>query len=212
MTAVTYPPGTVSTVKKLVLLAPVAALVLAGCAQDPTVAAKVGGHTIPVSDVSIMATYLCASATQGHQVVPMTQVNEIATTYLIGASALEDLAARHHVTIPRVNTSQADPLLAKLASGQRARATELVNGVNAAANFFAQQGASTSQQILSGFVSLIQTEAKAGRFTANPAYPTVAGGTSSSLSTAVSSIAKAAASPQPTSAYAAALPAGQKCG
>ena len=200
------------TVKKLALLAPVVALVVAGCAHDPTTAAKVGDHSIPASDVTVMASYLCASATQGQQVVPMTQVNEIATTYLVGAKALSDLAASHHVTIPAAPSGQADPLLAKLPSGQRARAGRLVDEVNAAAGFFAARGATNSQQILSAFASLIQTEAKAGRFTGNPAYPTVASEGSGSLSTAVSSAARDATSVNPGAGYLASLPAGQKCG
>ena len=193
------------------LLAPVAALALAGCAQDPTAAAKLGGTTIPVSDVSIVANYLCASATQGQQVVPMTQVNEVATTYVLGTKALEDLAARHHATLPSSSTNQVDPLIAKLPAGQRARATKLLAEVGAAANFFVRQGV-PNQQILSEFASLVSAEAKAGRLRANPAYPTIDGGASGSLSTAVSSVAKSAASSQPDSAYVAALPAGQKCG
>lgn len=212
MTAITTSPGSVSTVKKLVLLAPVAALVLAGCAQDPTVAAKIGGQAVPVSDVSIMANYLCASAAQGGQTVSMTQVNQVATTYLFGAKALKDLAARSHITLPTPpHSDQADPLTAKLPAGQRSRATQLINEVNAAGYFFAQRGVS-GQQILSEFASLIDTESKAGRLMDNPAYPSFATGASGSLSTAVSAVAKSAASSQPSSAYVAALPAGQKCG
>lgn len=198
--------------KKLALLAPAVALVLAGCAHDPTTAAKVGTQSIPVSDISVMAGYLCASATQGQQVVPMTQVNEIATTYVIGATALSDLAARSHVSIPAAPTSQADPLLAKLPSNQRARAAHLVQEVNTAAGFFAQRGATNSQQILSAFAALIRQEAKEGRFTGNPAYPTVADESGGSISKVVSSAAQDATSVQPSSGYVAALPAGQKCG
>lgn len=197
--------------KKLVLLAPIAALVLAGCAQDPTVAAKVAGRTIPVSDVSIVASYLCASVPSGQQIVPMTQVNEVATTYLAGAKALEDLAARQHITVPAVNSDQADPLIATLPSGQRARATQLLKEVSAATNFFAQRGV-PNQQILSELASLISAETKAGRFLNNPAYPTLLGDVSGSLSKAVSSAATTAASGQPPAAYKAALPTGQKCG
>lgn len=197
--------------KKLALLAPVAALVLAGCAHDPTTAAKIGGQSIPVSDISVMATYLCASATQGQQVVPMTQVNEIAATYLLGAKALSDLAARHHVAIP-ASSGSADPLVAKLPSNQRARAAQLVEEVNAAAAFFAQRGATNSQQILSAFASVLQEEGKEGRFTGNPAYPTVADESAGSISRAVSSAAQDATSVQPSTGYLATLPTGQKCG
>lgn len=211
VTAITTRPGSVSSVKKLALLAPVAALVLAGCAHDPTTAARVGDQSIPVSDISVMANYLCASAAQGQQVVPMAQVNEIAVTYLVGAKALADLAARHHVSIP-TSSSPADSLVGKLPSSQRARAVQLVDEVNGAAGFFAQRGASNSQQILSAFASLIQAEAKAGRFTGNPAYPTVTDESAGSLSRAVSSAAQDATSVQPSTGYLAALPSGQKCG
>lgn len=212
MIGITSGPGSVPTVKKLALLAPVVALVVAGCAHDPSTAAKVGNQSVPVSDISVMASYLCASATQGQQVVPMTQVNEIATTYLVGAKALSDLAARNHVSIPAAPSGQADPLLAKLPSGQRARAGQLVDEVNAAAGFFAARGATNSQQILSAFASLIQSEAKAGRFTGNPAYPTVADEGSGSLSKAISHVSQDATSVNPGAGYLTGLPAGQKCG
>ena len=198
--------------KKLALLAPVAALVLAGCAHDPTVAAKINGQTVPVTDVSIMANYLCASVKQSQQLVPMSQVNQVALTYLLGAKALEDLAARSHVQLQAPpNNGQADPLTAMLPAGERARATQLVTEVNTAGYFFAQRGVS-GQQILTEFANLISNEAKAGRYTANPAYPTILDGSAGSLSTAVSATAKEATSTQPSSSYVAALPTGQKCG
>lgn len=209
MTGITARPGNVSAVKKLVLLAPVAALVLAGCAHDPTVAAKVAGQTIPVTDVSIMADFLCASATQGHQVAPMNQVNAIAMTYLVGAKAVADLARRSHVTLPTVDSSQADRLIATMPTGQRSRARSLINEIDVAINAL---GASAAQQPLSALASLIQAEAKAGRFVSNPEYPTLATPDSGSLSTAVSPVAKAAAASQPDSGYLATLPTGQKCG
>jgi hypothetical protein len=216
VTGVTARPGSVWTVKKLVLLAPVAALVLAGCAHDPTVAAKVAGQSIPVSDVSVMAKFLCASATaqsQGQTAVPMTQVNQIAVTYLTGAKVLTDLADRSHVKIPAVDSSAAERLIATLPSSDQSRARALVGEVDNSLSFVAQHfGTQNSQQMLSALASLIQGEVKSGRLVSNPEYPTVADAASGSLSTAVSSVAKTATSAQPDSSYLAALPAGQKCG
>lgn len=199
------------------LLAPVSALVLAGCAHDPTVAAKVNGQSIPISDVSVMAKFLCASAAsqsaQGQAAVPMTQVNTIAVTYLVGVKALADVAASHHVTIPPSQASAPESLIATLPAGQRTRARQLVNEVDASLNFVATRlGAQNGQQMLSALASLISDEAKAGRLDSNPAYPTVAGAASGSISRAVSAPAASAASAQPSSAYLAALPTGQKCG
>lgn len=217
MTRVTASPGNVSAVKKLVLLAPVAALALAGCAHDPTVAAKVAGQTVPVSDVSIMAKFLCASAAsqsaQGGATVPLSQVNQFAVTYLTGSKALADLAGRSHVKIPPVDSSAASRLIATLPASDRSRATELINEVDASLSFVAQHfGTTNGQQMLSALASLIQGEVKAGRLVSNPEYPTVAGEASGSISKAVSTVAKSAASAQPGATYLAALPAGQKCG
>ncbi|MGN6162635.1 MAG: hypothetical protein ACTHOG_13160 [Marmoricola sp.] len=198
--------------KKVMLLAPAAALVLAGCAHDPTVAAKVGGQSVPTGDVSVMASYLCAGAKQGQQVVPMAEVNKVATTYLVGTKAVEEWAKRNHLTVPAVATSASDPLIAFLPAGQRHRASALTHELNSAISFVAQHaGASNSQQAFSAMASLIQSETKAGVITGNPAYPTVVTD-EGSLSTAVSASAKNAGSSQPDSGYVASLPAGQKCG
>lgn len=203
--------------KKVALLVPVAALALAGCAHDPTIAAKVAGQSVPVSDVNIMVTFLCASistqAAQGAQVVPMSQVTQIASTYLVGAKALADLARRRGVTIPPVSPTAMNPLIAAMPAAQRARATSIVGEVDSALNLIAQQvGANNIQQVLSTMASLVHAESAAGRVVANPAYPTLADDGSGSLSTAESAVAQAGALVQPNADYVATLPAGQKCG
>jgi hypothetical protein len=199
-------------VKKVLLLAPAAALVLAGCAHDPTVAAKVGPQIVPVGDVSVMASYLCAGAKQGHQVVPMAEVNKVATTYLVGTKAVEEWAKRNHLKVSVIPTSSTDPLLAFMPVAQRHRASALTHELNDAISFVAQHaGASSSQQAFSAMVTLIQEEAKAGVITSNPAYPTVVGADNGSLSMAVSPAATTSGASQPSATYVASLPAGQKC-
>lgn len=143
----------------------------------------------------------------------MSQVKTIAITYLVGTKALADIAGRNGATVPALTSPQTVQLVAALPASQRARAAALVDEVQSAGNFVAQQaGASSSQQVLSILASLVQSEGKDGRLSSNPAYPTLAADSSGSLSAPISGAAQAAGSAQPAPDYLVALPAGQKCG
>lgn len=208
--------------KKLVLVAPVAALVLAGCAHDPTIAGRVAGQPISISDVTTLANFMCAgskvSAQPGtsQQAVPMTLVNEKAMTLVAGARALQALASEHNRSIPVQPSVSGGAALALIPASERQRAQQLIDEVNNAFTFVAETTHATDpNQVMEAFLTVIQTEASEGKFSTNPAYPVMTSSTglqSGSLSQAISDPAAAATTMAPTAAYVASLPASQKCG
>lgn len=214
--------GSVSPVKKFALILPAAALVLAGCAHDPTIAARIAGQAISISDVTTLTNFICASsqtaAQQGtpQQAVPMTLVNERAMTLLAGARALEALAKQNNSSLPQQPSSNVGAALALVPAAQRQRAQQLVDEVNTAFTFLADKTRATqSNQVIDAFLAVIQSEAKEGKFTDNPAYPVMSSSTalkSESLSQAISSPATGSMTMAPTTGYVAGLPASQKCG
>lgn len=228
--------------KRLVLLlsAGTAMLALTGCTQSANVAARVGGATVPNSDVDFLTRMQCATldraaqdpaqAQQGVQTAAKAQIRTAMVNTLVEAELNHQLARQQHLSYDRSTLRSAmdqfESVVKQVPVTDQKRFRDLVESIYrgqlevytlAQKNLQAQGSANPSQNEVDGAVSAIE-----GRFRKtvdveiNPEYGAdangIAGKADPSLSVPVSSFAKQSTSAQPDQAWVAKLPAAQRCG
>lgn len=213
----------------------VASVSLSGCAQSPSLAARVGSQEIPVSDVQLLTQALCTpSAGTPASNNAVASVNDASVATLVEAAIDDQLAKAHGVRVDpaqvEAQLGQFDQLIAALPAEDRDRTTQLIADVfrgRAEVAQLAQQavGSAASQaaggQVLQQAVQSLQKDwaTKVG-VTINPRYDSAGiaaqGSGSQSVSVPVSADAKkaaaAASGSQPDATWLNALPANLRCG
>jgi len=221
-------------VKKL-LIAVAGLLLVAGCANDPQVAAHVGDKSISVKDVDIIGKALCSERVSSGQ-APATSMSAVRGSALAALidSALDAEVARarnlpYDKTALGSSVAQLDSLIAKLPADDRDRGRELITDLlrgqmqvsTAAAGLVQQGGQQLTQDAVNKVVLQLETEqARTTKISVNPEFDSPGFGSTGdgaqSVSKAISSTARAAreiiTSATPSASYVAGLPATQKCG
>lgn len=219
--------------KKFALAAPVVALALAGCAHDPTIAARVGSQTISIADANLFARVVCASASNNQPVdLSLPTANQAAISALVSSALGSQTAAMSHMALSAQGEAalanylqQFQASIASLPSADRVRATELVTkilrGEFELSQIAQKEVLSMGQQLTATAVQAATqqlTDAAAAHFgvTVNPRFGSFTSSAQSdtSLSEAVSAAAKAPEADPNTSAgvsYVQGLPVTQRC-
>ncbi len=219
---------------KRLLIAAAGLLLVAGCSNDPQVAARVGGTSISISDVDILGKALCAERTSSGQ-APATSVSAVrgsALAALIDSTLDAEVAKQRKLPYDKTglgnSVAQLAPLISKLPAADQDRGRELITDLlrgqmqvsTAAAGLVQQSGQQPTQETVTQVVRQLETE-QAGKLeiSVNPEFESPGfgktGDGAQSVSKAVSSTARAAQSVMsnsPSASYIAGLPAPQKCG
>ncbi|MFL6059976.1 MAG: hypothetical protein ACJ72E_02000 [Marmoricola sp.] len=226
-------------VNRLALLAGAAAtsIVLTGCAPTGDTAIKVGATTYTDKDVSLLTSFECSIAKDpSAQVTPLSReaARTFMATVLVQAAIDERISSKSHVKPTEADVAstmtQLDPYITKAASGKdRDRLRSLIESsvlgqlaVGALVQTELGQSLSSmdqsqaSQVVADGMKQVRANEAKSTKITIDPVFGLSSNGLSAdgadpSLSTALSTFSKAAASTQPDQSWLDALPAKQKC-
>lgn len=224
-------------VKRLlpVAAATLALVALAGCSDDPQVAARVGSQSIPVSDVNVLSNALCAeqASSSGSAPTPLSAVRASALSALIESHVDAQYARADRLTYDPLTLAQEvgqlGSLVKRLPESQRAQATTLITTLlkgelqvsGAAVSALKAAGQSVTQQSEETAVRQLEAAyAKRLRIKVNPRFQSNGLGATGadagpSVSQAVSAQALAAQAVlrgTSESSYAAGLPADQRCG
>lgn len=226
-------------VNRLALLAGAAAtaIALTGCTPTGDTAIKVGRTSYTGSDVDLLTKFECTIATDpAAGAAPLSR--QAARGFM--ASVLVASAIDHEISVKAKvqptsgdvasTMAQLDPYIDKAAKGKdRTRLRELVETSvlgqvavgtivqQTLAQQLSQMDQTQAQQVVSDGIKQIRaSEAKKAKIEVDPVFGLSAdglepGGSDPSLSTALSSFAKSAASQQPDQAWLDKLPANQKC-
>ncbi|GAW47795.1 MULTISPECIES: hypothetical protein [unclassified Nocardioides] len=219
-------------VRRLAGLALVSTFLLTGCGSvtgfNPGVAVRVQDDTVSTDQVRATATAYCSASTESQpgQVVPNHYIAGLAASSYAVRSAADQLMADHGVTIDSSYDQAIDGAqkqLAPLSDAQR----EAVIQVSAASLYVAAAETAVGRDVLGGSPSDDDAQAAGAKEFASwlddhdvridPRYGvsvdqgTVVA-TDTSLSFALGDTAKKADAAQPDAAYAATLPASQRCG
>lgn len=224
---------------RLVLLAVAGTSVLAltGCAQSPTVAARVDGQTVSTSDVDFLTRMQCDTldkaaadpqqAQSGSvQTVAKSQVRSGMVSTLVQAELNRQLAAEKHLGYDRSTLrnvmSQFESVVQQVPERDRDRFRTMVEDVyrgqlqvyTLAQDELARLGNNQpTQGEVDNAVAAIQDKyRKSVDVELNPSYAGVSGETDPSLSVPVSSFAKQAQSGRPGATWVSQLPRNQRCG
>lgn len=229
---------------RLVLLAVAGTSVLAlsGCAQSPSVAARVDGDTVTTSDVDFLTRMQCDTLNRaatnpaaqaqagGVQTVPKAEVRTGMVNTLIQAALNRQIAAKQHLGYDRATLrdvmDQFEAVVKQAPAKDRDRFRSMVEDVyrgqlqvyTLAQDVLAKLGNNQpTQNEVDNAVNAIQDKyRKTVHLEVNPAYGAdtsgVAGQADPSLSVPVSSFAKQARSGRPDPTWVAKLPRNQRCG
>ena len=212
-------------------------LALSGCgdSRPPGAASVVNGHTITTQQVDDLAAAQCAgveaAAKQGQgQAVPRKQLTQRALGLLIDIRLNLDYGASLglHPRPGQVATdfAQVEPLINALPAKYRAdltsvfhdwaRGRDMVEQVGEASTGTTATTANAEQVLNAGYAKRETWLKKDASINTNPVYAPGKigwpGEGDSSVSKPVSSFAKSASKAQPSAAFVAGLPAGQRCG
>jgi hypothetical protein len=222
----------VTRVRGLALMAAVSAVLLTGCGAvpdlNPGVAVRVGDDTVSTQEVADAAAAYCDGSLKlkPGSVTPNHYINGLTASSFVLRDAADALMADHGVTIDASYgkaIDQAQAQLAPLSDAQR----EAVIQVGAASLYVAAAETAVGRDVLGGSPSDDDAQAAGAKEFASwlddqdvridPRYGvTIDQGTvaaaDTSLSFALGDTAKKADAAQPDATYAAALPAGQRCG
>ena len=225
-------------------LAPIAAAALAGsvlltgCQQDSSVAARVGDEVITVNDVDLLAQPLCgvrAKLVDSGQAEPVTKaaLREAALWALVSSQQATQYGAAHGISVDSkaVNSSVAsyEPLFKAVDQEDRARLTSLIRNVVVGQHQFAaiagdvlgpKAGAQGDPNAMVEQVrSTLQEKGELAKVEVNPVFESSArvafGVKDASVSHAVSQAAKAKQSPNeaaPSPDELKSMPSSLRCG
>lgn len=219
---------------KRLLLGLAALALLAGCANDPHVAARVGDSSISVDDVDILGQALCIERVSSGQ-APATSLASVRGSALAALIESElDASIARERQLPydarQLGTAmqRLTPLIGQLPAGDRDRATAIITDLlrgqmqlsTAAQEQLQLSGQQPTQQLVTEAIRQIEAQhAKTVKITVNPEFSSPGFGATDdgteSVSRAVSSTARQARSAltsNPTGSYVDDLPAAQKCG
>lgn len=219
---------------KRLLLGLAALTLLAGCANDPNVAARVGGSSISVNDVDILGQALCIERVSSGQ-APATSLASVrgsALAALIESALDAGVASEHQLPYDarQLGTSmqRLTPLIDQLAESDRDRATVIITDLlrgqmqlsTAAQQQLQQSGQQPTQQLVTQAIQQLEAQHAATlKITVNPEFSSPGFGVTDdgteSVSKAVSATARqarTALTSTPSDSYVANLPAAQKCG
>jgi hypothetical protein len=213
--------------------AALAVLAFAGCTQSPEVAARVGSETITVDDLDLMTQALCTEQeTNAQAATPESAVSTVrgsALAALIQTQVDAQYAAANDLPEDGLAVAQQlerlNPLLEKVPAEDRDRTRELIRDLfqgqqqlfTAVVDKLKSGGQQPSQEVIQQAIASLEADySKKLDIDINPRFDSAGadhqGDGFGSLSHAVSTGAKAATSDQPDPAWAAGLPASQKCG
>lgn len=226
-------------VNRLALLvgATASAIVLTGCAPTGDTAIKVGGTTYTDKDVNLLTSFECSIARDpAAQVTPLSReaARAFMASVLVQAALDKRISDKAHVNPTSGDVAptmkQLDPYIDKAAQGKdRARLRDLIESSvigqlavgslvqNQLGQSLGQLDQSQAAQVVSDGIKQVRAnEAKSTKITVDPVFGLSSNGLSPdasdpSLSTALSTFAKAAAAQQPEQSWLDALPAKQKC-
>ena len=141
--------------KFLAPLAVAGALLMSGCQQDPSIAAKVGEHDITTSDVALLADAMCSErevlTKQGQQAAaPRSVVHQEALASLIAAEQARLLAQKHDIAVDQAGVNRvardAEANIKGVPEAERPRLRELISGLLLEQDVMTKFAALTYQQ------------------------------------------------------------------
>lgn len=221
------------TVKRLLPVAALSLVLLSGCADNPSVAARVNGQEISVGDVDVLTQALCAERSSSGQApaTSLAAVRSSALAALIDSHIDADLAAKQRLgyqplTLAR-QMQQLQSLIGRLPEKDRAAATRLITDLlrgqlqlqsEVVRRLEAAGQTPNAQNVAAGVQQLEAQHGRSVAISVNPVYAYTSAGKladgTQSVSKAVSAEATGAAallSGQPDAGYVGTLPADQKC-